>query len=189
MLPAFFDGTATKIRSAIISASRISKSPTRGGSATSYAPSYPTAVASEPQPYSARPGHASGIRPRPDIRATGWHSCGRLFYPGWIYLGFSSGEALNVEAGAGTWSKWRERWDRLVEATFVRILTGGEVHRFRAVCCGEQRNGRAAGRTFSTCSPQHIILCQQHIEPSTIAIAAWSRGCGTTSLCRCRERT
>ncbi len=53
-----------------------------------------------------------------------------LLYPGRIFLGVGSGEALNEEAATGQWPAWRERWDRLIEAmTIIRQLwTGRDVH-------------------------------------------------------------
>ena len=48
-------------------------------------------------------------------------------YPGRVFLGVGSGEALNEKAAAGTWPAWQERWDRLVEAIdIVRRLWTGE---------------------------------------------------------------
>ena len=50
-----------------------------------------------------------------------------LLYPGRIFLGVGSGEALNEEAATGEWPKWQERWDRLVEAlTIIRQLWTGQ---------------------------------------------------------------
>ncbi len=50
-----------------------------------------------------------------------------ILYPGRIFLGLGSGEALNEEAATGTWPKWQERSDRLVEATeIIRKLWDGE---------------------------------------------------------------
>jgi TAT-translocated FGD2 family F420-dependent dehydrogenase len=50
-----------------------------------------------------------------------------LLYPGRIFLGVGSGEALNEEAATGTWPKWQERWDRLIEAvTIIRQLWTGQ---------------------------------------------------------------
>lgn len=39
-----------------------------------------------------------------------------LLYPGRIFLGIGSGEALNEQAATGDWPKWPERSERLVEA-------------------------------------------------------------------------
>ena len=51
----------------------------------------------------------------------------RLLAPGRVFLGVGSGEALNEEAGTGTWPKWQERWDRLIEAiTVIQQLWSGE---------------------------------------------------------------
>lgn len=50
-----------------------------------------------------------------------------LLYPDRIFLGVGSGEALNEEAAVGSWPKWSERSERLVEATeVIRKLWGGE---------------------------------------------------------------
>jgi F420-dependent hydroxymycolic acid dehydrogenase len=50
-----------------------------------------------------------------------------VLYPGRIFLGLGSGEALNEEAATGEWPKWRERWDRLIEAvTIIRQLWTGK---------------------------------------------------------------
>jgi F420-dependent hydroxymycolic acid dehydrogenase len=50
-----------------------------------------------------------------------------LLYPGRIFLGLGSGEALNEEAATGAWPKWPERSERLVEATeIIRKLWGGK---------------------------------------------------------------
>jgi F420-dependent hydroxymycolic acid dehydrogenase len=51
-----------------------------------------------------------------------------LLYPGRIFLGLGSGEALNEQAATGLWPAWRERWDRLIEAaTIIRQLWTGQV--------------------------------------------------------------
>jgi F420-dependent hydroxymycolic acid dehydrogenase len=50
-----------------------------------------------------------------------------LLYPGRVFLGIGSGEALNEEAALGSWPKWPERSERLVEAAeIIRKLWGGE---------------------------------------------------------------
>lgn len=50
-----------------------------------------------------------------------------ILYPGRIFLGLGSGEALNEQAATGTWPKWPERSERLVEATdIIRKLWKGE---------------------------------------------------------------
>jgi TAT-translocated FGD2 family F420-dependent dehydrogenase len=53
-----------------------------------------------------------------------------LLYPGRIFLGVGSGEALNEQAATGSWPRWQERWDRLIEAIeIIRALwTGRTVH-------------------------------------------------------------
>jgi alkanesulfonate monooxygenase SsuD/methylene tetrahydromethanopterin reductase-like flavin-dependent oxidoreductase (luciferase family) len=44
-------------------------------------------------------------------------------WPGRIFLGVGSGEALNEEAATGMWPKWQDRWDRLIEAIgIIRAL-------------------------------------------------------------------
>ena len=50
-------------------------------------------------------------------------------YPGRVFLGVGSGEALNEQAATGQWAEWRERSDRLVEAVeLIRALwAGGEI--------------------------------------------------------------
>jgi F420-dependent hydroxymycolic acid dehydrogenase len=50
-----------------------------------------------------------------------------LLYPGRIFLGVGSGEALNEEAAVGSWPKWHERSERLVEATqIIREMWKGQ---------------------------------------------------------------
>jgi F420-dependent hydroxymycolic acid dehydrogenase len=50
-----------------------------------------------------------------------------ILYPGRIFLGVGSGEALNEQAATGTWPKWPERSERLVEATeIIRKLWAGQ---------------------------------------------------------------
>jgi F420-dependent hydroxymycolic acid dehydrogenase len=51
-----------------------------------------------------------------------------VLYPGRIFLGLGSGEALNEQAATGEWPAWRERWDRLIEAvTIIRQLWTGQT--------------------------------------------------------------
>jgi F420-dependent hydroxymycolic acid dehydrogenase len=52
-----------------------------------------------------------------------------LLYPNRIFLGIGSGEALNEQAAVGSWPKWQERSERLIEATDVirRLWTGEQV--------------------------------------------------------------
>ena len=57
-----------------------------------------------------------------------------LLYPGRIFLGVGSGEALNEQAATGMWPGWDERWERLTEAIGIirRLWTGQHVsHRGR----------------------------------------------------------
>jgi F420-dependent hydroxymycolic acid dehydrogenase len=52
-----------------------------------------------------------------------------LLYPGRIFLGIGSGEALNEQAAIGSWPKWSERSARLVEAAEIirKLWTGEQV--------------------------------------------------------------
>ncbi len=52
-----------------------------------------------------------------------------LLYPGRIFLGLGSGEALNEQAAVGAWPKWQERSEKLIEATDIirRLWTGEQV--------------------------------------------------------------
>jgi G6PDH family F420-dependent oxidoreductase len=49
--------------------------------------------------------------------------------PGRIFLGIGSGEALNEQAAIGSWPKWPERSERLVEATDIirQMWTGKQI--------------------------------------------------------------
>lgn len=50
-----------------------------------------------------------------------------LLYPGRVFLGIGSGEALNEWAASGSWPKWPERSERLIEATtIIRQLWSGK---------------------------------------------------------------
>lgn len=50
-----------------------------------------------------------------------------LLYPGRVFLGVGSGEALNEQAATGEWPAWEERWERLIEAiAIIRALWSGE---------------------------------------------------------------
>jgi F420-dependent hydroxymycolic acid dehydrogenase len=68
------------------------------------------------------------LRYHPAIVAEAFATLSQL-YPGRIFLGLGSGEALNEQAATGAWPPWRERWDRLIEAvTIIRQLwDGGSV--------------------------------------------------------------
>jgi F420-dependent hydroxymycolic acid dehydrogenase len=66
------------------------------------------------------------FRYNPAVVAEGFASLS-LLYPDRIFLGLGSGEALNEEAAIGSWPKWPERSERLVEATeVIRRLWGGQ---------------------------------------------------------------
>ncbi len=66
-----------------------------------------------------------------------------LLYPGRIFLGVGSGEALNEQAAIGSWPKWSERSDRLVEATQIirklwtgeQVVHGGKYYNVNAKLC------------------------------------------------------
>jgi len=50
-----------------------------------------------------------------------------LLYPGRIFLGIGSGEAINEQAATGDWPKWEERSERLIEAAgLIRALWKGQ---------------------------------------------------------------
>ncbi len=67
------------------------------------------------------------LRYNPAVVAEAFATLSHL-YPGRIFLGVGSGEALNEQAATGTWPKWQERWDRLIEATTViRQLWAGQA--------------------------------------------------------------
>ena len=71
------------------------------------------------------------FRHHPAIVAQAFATLGQ-FYPGRVFLGVGSGEALNEEAVTGVWPKWQERSDRLVEAVqLIRQLWTGEKVDFK----------------------------------------------------------
>ncbi|MBV9861935.1 MAG: TIGR03557 family F420-dependent LLM class oxidoreductase [Alphaproteobacteria bacterium] len=66
------------------------------------------------------------LRYNPAVVAEAFASLSQL-YPGRVFLGVGSGEALNEKAATGSWPAWAERWERLVEAIgIIRALWGGE---------------------------------------------------------------
>jgi G6PDH family F420-dependent oxidoreductase len=66
------------------------------------------------------------FRYHPAVVAEGFASLD-LLYPGRVFLGLGSGEALNEQAAVGSWPNWQERSDRLVEATqIIRELWKGQ---------------------------------------------------------------
>ncbi len=70
-------------------------------------------------------------RYRPQIVAEAFASLG-LLYPGRIFLGVGSGEALNEVPGGGGWGNYRERAARLEEAVdLIRKLWTGEWVKFQ----------------------------------------------------------
>jgi len=65
------------------------------------------------------------LRYNPAVVAEAYATLSQL-YPGRIFLGLGSGEALNEQAATGSWPPWRERWDRLIEAVaIIRQLWSG----------------------------------------------------------------
>jgi TAT-translocated FGD2 family F420-dependent dehydrogenase len=66
------------------------------------------------------------FRYEPAVVAQSFATLGNL-YPGRVFLGVGSGEALNEQSATGEWPKWPERWDRLIEAmSVIRQLWTGE---------------------------------------------------------------
>ena len=67
-------------------------------------------------------------RYHPAIVAQAFTSLAQL-YPGRVFLGAGSGEALNEQAATGQWDEWATRSDRLVEAVDLirQLWAGGEV--------------------------------------------------------------
>jgi F420-dependent hydroxymycolic acid dehydrogenase len=66
------------------------------------------------------------LRYHPSIVAEAFASLSHL-YPGRIFLGVGSGEAMNEQAAVGRWPGWQERWDRLIEAMgVIRALWSGQ---------------------------------------------------------------
>lgn len=66
------------------------------------------------------------MRYNPAVVAEAFATLSQL-YPGRVFLGVGSGEALNEQAATGDWPVWRERWDRLIEAiTVIRELWTGQ---------------------------------------------------------------
>jgi F420-dependent hydroxymycolic acid dehydrogenase len=71
------------------------------------------------------------FRYNPAVVAEAFASLDRL-YPGRVFLGVGSGEALNEQAATGSWPKWQERWNRLIEAiTVIRQLWSGQDVSFK----------------------------------------------------------
>ncbi|HEY3778625.1 MAG TPA: TIGR03557 family F420-dependent LLM class oxidoreductase [Rhizomicrobium sp.] len=68
------------------------------------------------------------LRYHPAVVAEAFASLSQL-YPGRVFLGVGSGEALNEAAATGEWPSWTERWERLIEAIDVirKLWTGEHV--------------------------------------------------------------
>lgn len=66
----------------------------------------------------------------PAIVAEAFSTLGFL-YPGRVFLGLGSGEALNEQTATGVFPPWQERWDRLLEAVqIIRQLWSGQTVNF-----------------------------------------------------------
>lgn len=66
------------------------------------------------------------LRYSPAVVAEAWASMS-LLYPGRVFLGVGSGEALNEQAATGQWPSWDERSERLIEAVeIIRQLWTGQ---------------------------------------------------------------
>jgi TAT-translocated FGD2 family F420-dependent dehydrogenase len=66
------------------------------------------------------------MRYNPAVVAEAFATLSQL-YPGRVFLGVGSGEALNEQAATGIWPAWRERWGRLIEAiALIRELWTGQ---------------------------------------------------------------
>jgi TAT-translocated FGD2 family F420-dependent dehydrogenase len=71
------------------------------------------------------------LRYNPAVVAEAFATLGHL-YPGRVFLGVGSGEALNEQVATGEWPHWQERWDRLIEAvTIIRQLWTGQDVAFK----------------------------------------------------------
>jgi F420-dependent hydroxymycolic acid dehydrogenase len=68
------------------------------------------------------------FRYNPAVVAEAFATLGSLA-PGRIFLGVGSGEALNEQAAIGSWPKWAERSERLIEATAIirQLWTGQQI--------------------------------------------------------------
>jgi TAT-translocated FGD2 family F420-dependent dehydrogenase len=66
------------------------------------------------------------LRYHPAVVAEAFATLAQL-YPGRVFLGVGSGEALNEQAATGDWPVWEERWERLVETIgIIRALWSGQ---------------------------------------------------------------
>ena len=71
------------------------------------------------------------MRYNPAVVAEAFATLSHL-YPGRIFLGVGSGEALNEQVATGEWPRWQERWERLIEATtIIRQLWTGQDTSFK----------------------------------------------------------
>jgi TAT-translocated FGD2 family F420-dependent dehydrogenase len=70
------------------------------------------------------------FRFHPSVVAHGFATLG-LLYPGRVFLGVGTGEAINEEAATGQWAPYKERAGRLIESIqLIRQLWTGEVVNF-----------------------------------------------------------
>jgi F420-dependent hydroxymycolic acid dehydrogenase len=66
------------------------------------------------------------LRYHPSVVAEAFATLAQL-YPGRVFLGVGSGEALNEQVATGVWPDWAERWERLAEAIgIIRALWTGK---------------------------------------------------------------
>jgi len=71
------------------------------------------------------------LRYHPAVVAEAFATLAQL-YPGRVFLGVGSGEALNEQAATGDWPPWTERWERLVEAIeIIRAIWSGQPVSYR----------------------------------------------------------
>lgn len=71
------------------------------------------------------------MRYNPAVVAQAFATLSHL-YPGRVFLGVGSGEALNEQVATGMWPHWQERWDRLIEAiTVIRQMWSGQDVAFK----------------------------------------------------------
>jgi len=110
----------------------------------------------------AKVGIGTGVtcptyRYRPTIVAEAFASLG-LLYPGRVFLGVGTGEALNEQPASGEWGKYAERAERLVEAVqIIKRLWAGETVNFD-------------GKYYKV---KNAKLYDRPKEPIPIYIAAW----------------
>ncbi len=104
------------------------------------------------------------LRYNPAVVAEAYATLSTL-YPGRIFLGLGSGEALNEQAATGEWPPWRERWDRLIEAVaIIRQLWTGQPLQHKGA------HYRVDGRLYDP-PPQPIPLLLAANGPKAMQLA------------------